>query len=165
MSHHDIEPLEPVAWLTALDHLTRQTPRGEEALVRALRRAFHLVQLAPRPLRHVLASSATEADFEGFLAKGALLQAVEALVGEGLGSGMRTTAAGEVRAEVRFIDGTASAEASAPSAALALFAAWSECLRNLIQTDPAAGEAGASGATSPDRRKSRSEPHPRLTEH
>ena len=64
----------------------------------------------------------TAADFEALLARGALLQATEALVGEGLRSGIQTTAAGEIRAEVRFVDGAASAETSAgdPSAVFSI---------------------------------------------
>jgi hypothetical protein len=172
MSDHDIEPLEPVAWLRTLDSLARQVPSEEAALPPSLRRGLHLVQLAPRPLRHVLASSVADAEFEALLARGALLQAAQALVGRGLVASVDTTAAGVVEAEVRFTDGTAVSRASGSSAALALFTAWSGCLRTLIVTEwagtgPEAGspQLAPAGAMSPARRRSRSAPHPRLTEH
>jgi hypothetical protein len=176
MIDQDIEPLEPVAWLATLDSLARQVPIGEAALPPALRRGFHLVQLAPRPLRHILGSSVGEAEFEALLARGALLQAAEALVGQGLASSIRTAASGLVQAEVRFTDGTAVCRASGPTAALALFAAWCACLRTLSVTGPAELEPGPeapadqpvdapTGATSQVPRRFRSAPRPRLTEH
>jgi hypothetical protein len=123
------------------------------------------VQLAPRPLRHFVASGVGESEGEALWAKGALLQAAEALVGKGVASTIHPTSSGIFQAKVHFAYDKAAAWGSGPSAALALFTAWNGCLRTLMLADRLADSPLAGAVTSPGQRRSRSAPRPTLTEH
>lgn len=161
MSHYNIEPLEPTIWLLQLKKLAESIPAEEAELMRALRRAFYLVQLAPRPLRHVIACAEPEQQFEKLLQAGDLLAAAEALAGDPLQYILALGAKGGAEAEVRFPGAPASCRAVAPTAALALFAAWLQCLLTLDEPH----EFGEDWARFPSPRKSLSGRRPKLTEH
>src|SRR5690606_1301108 len=104
--------------------------------------------------------------------------AAEALIGPGQRHSV-SAAAAENRAsgygapmciaKVGFADGSVSCRAVAPSAALALFAAWCECLRALaaeVEPEPSqpAGSPGPA-VRSRGQRRSRSARRLKLTEH
>ena len=162
MSHDDIEPLEPGIWLLQLRKLATRLPAEEAALVTCLRRGFHLVQLTPRPLRHVVACKVAEEEFEQLLESGALLPATVALVGDLLNYSVTQRAVeGGAEAEVWFPNEPAFSHATGTSAPFALFAAWLECLLTLERVDDPSQE----GVTSPVRRRSQSGRRPKLTEH
>lgn len=162
MSQDSIEPLEPGIWLLQLRKLAERTPAEEAGLAMALRRAFHLVQLTPRPLRHIIACTASEPEFEGLLQAGALLAAAQALVGDRLEHSLTTLPAeGGSQAEVRFPNDPAPCRAVGSSAPFALFSAWLKCLLTLHEPD----EFGQEWVRSPSQRKSLSGRRPKLTEH
>ena len=158
---NDIEPLEPGVWLLQLQKLAARSPAEEAALVTCLRRAFHLVQLTPRPLRHVIACNVWEEAFEELLESGALLPAAVALVGDHLNYSLtHRVVEGRAEAEVWFPNDPAFSHGAGSSAPFALFAAWLECLLTLDRLDDSNQEF-----TSPVRRKSQSGRRPKLTEH
>lgn len=162
MSQDDIEPLEPGIWLLQFGKLATSLPAEEAVLVTCLRRSFRLVQLTPRPLRHVIACNVSEEEFEQLLESGALLPATVALVGNRLNYSVTQRAVeGGAEAEVWFPNDPAFSHAAGTSAPFALFAAWLECLLTLDRPD----DAGQEWAMSPIRRKSQSGRRPKLTEH
>lgn len=162
MNDEDIEPLEPAVWLFQLRRLATRVPAGEAGLAACLRRGYHLAQLAPRPLRHVIACDRSGEEFEALLESGQALSAIEALLGDRLGFCLRHSAIDSpTQAEVWFPACPVMARGKGRSPAAALYAAWLECLLTL---DP--GEsAGLERAMSPIPRRSRYAPHQKPTEH
>jgi hypothetical protein len=80
----DIEPLEATLWLARFE-LMRKTLVAEDLPIEpTLRHVFHLVQLAPRKLRHVLAIAVLEPPFEALLEAGCYDPAVLTLAGRGM---------------------------------------------------------------------------------
>lgn len=78
----DIEPLDARLWFEALERLAhRLESEPVSALERQLRHAFHLRQLAPRPLRTLLRATCGEDEYEATLERGDYAGAAEALVG------------------------------------------------------------------------------------
>jgi hypothetical protein len=162
MSHDDIEPLEPGIWLLQLQKVATICPAEEAALAMGLRRAFHLVQLAPRPLRHLITCALSEQAFEELLEAGALLPAAVALVGDRLNYSLtQKSLEGRAEAEVWFPNDAAYSHATGSSAPFALFAAWLECLLTLDRPE----DPNQERIKSPIRRKSQSARRPKLTEH
>ena len=80
---HDVEPLETGVWLVQLRNLAMRRSRGEVELAASLRRAFHLAQLAPRPLHHLVGCPLPESEFERLLESETLLPAALGLLGNG----------------------------------------------------------------------------------
>ena len=159
---HDVEPLETGVWLVQLRNLAMRRSRGEVELAASLRRAFHLAQLAPRPLHHLVGCPLPESEFERLLESETLLPAALGLLGNGFNYTVSPMdGAGETEAEVWFSNECHGASASGSSAAAALFTAWLDCL---LALDPIVG-FGATPPNPPIRRKCLSERRPRLTEH
>ena len=159
---HDVEPLETGVWLAQLGDLATHPPQGDAALAVALRRGFYLAQLAPRPLRHLVACQVPENEFEQLLESGSLLRAALALLGKGLNYTLsHMDSAGRIEAEVWFSSECQGGMAAASSPPAAIFAAW---LESLLALDENVG-LGEAPPSLPVRRKCLSARRPRLTEH
>jgi hypothetical protein len=134
----DTEPLEPEIWFAALEQLRRQQNRAIGAGVGSLlRQAFHLLQLAPRPLRAAIRCELDEDSFERLLDSEAFDSAAMALVGPPAGFALRCAVGNRHRvfeATVR-LPGQARppGEARSQNAARALLAAWTNALLALTQ--------------------------------
>lgn len=160
---YDVEPLEPSIWLEQLRNLAAWPQASEEGLAPPLRRAFHLVQLAPRPLRHIVVCNVSEEQFDKWVDTGAMLSAAVALIGDELSYTLsHMEQAYRVEAEVWLPNECQVGRAAEGSPAHALFNAWLACLCALQQPG---GRLAAETASLPVRRKSRSGPRRKLTEH
>lgn len=160
--HDDIEPLETGVWLRQLRELATSAPQSAEALARSLRRGFFLVQLTPRPLRHVVSCSLSEREFEELLESDALLMAALELLGDRLNYSLTRLDGGRwAEAEVWFPHESPSSTASGPTAPFAIFQAWLQCLATLDER----ADFSQLPAGPPIRRKSQFSLRPRSTEH
>jgi hypothetical protein len=77
------EPIEPTMWFERAARLLERfhsNGRADE-LESSIRRAYHLVQMTPRPLRPLLRPAIDEAAFESLLSTGALESAAMGIVG------------------------------------------------------------------------------------
>lgn len=134
----EIEPLEPDLWFAALAQLSRRRAAAAGGGVETLlRHAYHLVQLAPAPLRTVVRSDLDEVSFEALLECEAFDSAAMALVGPPAGFTLRCATGSRRRlfhASVQ-IDGQPKPLAEAPmeSLACALLGAWINALLALRQ--------------------------------
>lgn len=160
MTQDGIEPLEPETWLAQLAKLAKR-PLENGAMSPSLRLAFHLVQLTPRPLRHLIRCPLDERGFEQLLESGTLTEAALALIGDQMGYLVtRPAASGLVMAEVCLPGEVRGPRVSAATAAEALFRAWLARLGALDENALPAVEA-----TPPSRHRARSALRPRSTEH
>jgi len=80
MPKREIEPLEPSMWFAEIEKLyTRRLACGDEAPSSVFRKAFYLVQLAPKPLEPFLPTDLEEAVIEARLESGAYVDVALAL--------------------------------------------------------------------------------------
>lgn len=84
MTSSEIEPLEPGMWFEHTAKLLERfkSSKDDEDLEAALRRAYFLLQLAPRPLREFLRPAISESRFEAFIDVGAFDSAAIGLIAE-----------------------------------------------------------------------------------
>ena len=158
----DIEPLETATWFGELEKLARPraTPTNA-ALARLLRRAFHLLQLTPRPLRGTIRSDLTEERLEALLAVDAFDSAAIGLVGQPIAFGIFTAEPGLFEAHIRLPNQLEPTSVRAPILAAAVLDAW---LKSLIALkDRALTPRTENPHEAP--RKARSGPRLRLIEH
>lgn len=128
MQPDDIEPLEPGHWLLRLGQLAPRPLDDEDQLERVLRHAYHLVQLAPRPLRHVIRATCGEAEFEHLLEGRRFEDAVRRLIGRHMAYGLDLSRRSSgVTAEVWYSDRCERHDAQERSAPAALLRAWLRC--------------------------------------
>jgi len=159
MTYEGIEPLEPETWLAQLAKLA-QRPRDGEGLASCLRLAFHLAQLTPRPLRHLIPGAIGEQEFEALVEAGTYAEAALALLGEQMGYAVsRLPGATAVTAEVWFPGDAQGCPTNGPDAPSALLGAWLARLGSLDEPAP------APGASRPALHRGQSGPRPRSTEH
>ena len=162
MGRPDIEPLEPAHWFARFRSLQARTLDDPNVLGASLRHAFHLVQLAPRPLRHIVRCDLTELQFEELLLGDQFFPAVLALVAPALEySVLGGSSRNEVRAEVWEQDGhnRFCGEGEAPESALCK--AW----LNYLNWLGGAGEDTQLRVNYPNQHRYRSGQHRRPTEH
>ena len=121
----DIEPLEAALWFRRLEMIARgELPSVENAL----RHAAHLLQLTPRPFRHLVRLSLEEDAFEALLERGEYDTAARNLVAQPAALVVDQHSDGAVRATIscailhRVLHGTGD------TAAAAILAAWTSCL-------------------------------------
>jgi len=128
----DIEPLEPATWFRAIARLERWRVRStEDELDRLLRHTFHLIQLAPRPLRSIIRSDLSEARLEMLLECQAQESAAMGLVGQPMRYGLARLTTGHFEAKVWFRESAEPKKAHSTSLASALLGAWTESIVSL----------------------------------
>ena len=131
----DVEPLEPRSWFRMIGKLADQLENApSDRHEPLLRRAYHLLELAPRPLRGMIRSDLTEARYEQLLDCGALESAAVGLVGHPMTYEIARLGANLHEAEVRLPGQVKPALARGASAPMALLAAWTQCLVSLNAT-------------------------------
>lgn len=145
MQPDDIEPLAPDHWLRRMAHLATRPLDEDDDLERALRHAFHLVRLAPRPLRHIIRAASDEAEFEALLDARNFEAAVLRLVGEHMPYALHTSSDGGVSAQAWYADQHDRHSAAGRSAAAALLRAWLQCNAALAFDDGAGPPAFSLG--------------------
>jgi hypothetical protein len=127
-----IEPLEPQSWFRALAKLAERTGRASsDEPEPLLRHAYHLLQLAPRPLGDTVRSDLTEAKYEQLLDCGAFEAAAVGLVGRPMNYAIFRPQADLFEAQVCLPGQARPIVARAPSLPMALLAAWTQCLAAL----------------------------------
>lgn len=159
----DIEPLDARLWFEALERLERRlTAEPDSALERQLRHAFHLQQLAPRPLRSLVRPSCGEDQYEDKLERGDLAGAAEALVGPPLSHSARRLGERDVEVQLFLPGNPVPVSCAGESLPTTLLRAWLRSLRTLKARvrAPAAEGRGSEMAAVPPVRSVRS--HARL---
>lgn len=132
----DMEPLEPSSWLLAIGRLLAQLDGPTPEVERLIRRAYHLLQLTPRPLRQILRTDCDEQAFEHLLEDGDLRAAALALVSPPLIHWLVEGDDGLFEAGVRLPGGATPATARSASPSAALVKAWAQCVAALGSTSP-----------------------------
>lgn len=128
----DVEPMEPRSWFRMLGKLAEQLEgAASDRHEPLLRHAYHLLQLAPRPLRCMIRSDLPEARYEQLLDCGAFESAVLGLVGHPMTYEVAKLQADLHEAEVRLPGQVKPTLARGASAPMALLAAWTQCLVSL----------------------------------
>lgn len=125
----EIEPLIPSLWFKRIAMIAA----GEfGSLENSLRHAGHLLQLAPRPLRHVVRLDADEDTFEALLCAGDLDAAARRLVAQPMAFSIdEGDGTGTVQATIWCPIQGRAVGGRGDSIAAATLAAWSTCLLSL----------------------------------
>jgi hypothetical protein len=138
----DVEPLEPRSWFRMIGKLAAQLEGApSDRHEPLLRHAYHLLELAPRPLRGMIRSDLTAARYEQLLDCGALESAVVGLVGHPMAYEVARLRTDLHEAEVRLPGQVKPTLARGPSAPIALLAAWTQCLASLNAAPAEAAES------------------------
>lgn len=137
-SHLGIEPLEPELWFAALAQLSQyRAQAGADGLGVLLRRAFHLLQLTPGPLKAMVRCPLDEEGFESLLECNAFDAAAIALVGPPAAFTLQRAVGSRPKAFTATVSLPGQLEPPPPAqsanAACALVGAWSNCLLALVQ--------------------------------
>jgi hypothetical protein len=141
MDRDSIEPLGLKTWFTSVGRLSARAVADPAALGSALRHAYHLVQLAPHPLRTAVSAALSERAFEDLLEAGIHDIAAQALVGSPAGLALvRQPASKAIFAEVRFPDGSSAGCGQGRTIARAILQAW--CRAALALDDSLVGVPG-----------------------
>jgi hypothetical protein len=159
---HDIEPLAPEPWFSALERLAlRQRTSGPQAIESMLRHGLHLVQLAPGPLKGIVRCETSEAAFEAMLEHGAFDAAAIALVSPPLSFEIGGTCVQGRRLVCACVNLTDSEDrgisASCNTVAGALVGAWASFLvelrrRSLAESEPPADPGPRTTPAEPHRK-------------
>jgi hypothetical protein len=126
----DIEPLEPRLWFRRIEMIARGDLDGIEC---SLRHAGHLLQLTPRPFRHVVRPSLDEDAYEGLLEAGDYDQAARHLIAQPTALSINQQADGQVQAAISCVILKQVIHGTGDSVASAVLAAWTTCLLALRQ--------------------------------
>jgi hypothetical protein len=137
----DIEPLEAALWFRRIEMIARGELPGVE---NALRHAAHLLQLAPRPFRHLVRLSLDEDAFEALLERGEYYAAARHLVAQPAALVIEQDGGLRVRAAISCVILNRVLHGTGDTAAAAVLAAWTTCLLALRD------EFGADLASLPD---------------
>jgi hypothetical protein len=124
----DIEPLEPDLWQAAITEFLQRVQAPNEPVSRALRHAFHLIQLVPREWRGLLRVSVDETTFETLLQHGAVEVAAYALMPLGPCGVLRLEGTEPAGALFQLSSDAPAHTFRAPSVVLAMLGAWSKSL-------------------------------------
>lgn len=157
----DIEPLDPATWFARVERLLDTTERMDGGSPDfAIRKAYHLVNLAPGPLRTLLPAQIDEQAMERMLDCGGYETAVMALIGPTTSFAAEKKAGeGTVTVEMTLQPHSINGRGHHESCAKAMLNAWAECLVNLGKA------AERLSLFHPDLHKSRSGQHRRSTSH
>jgi hypothetical protein len=124
-----IEPLDPQSWFRALGKMAERVGEASSDQHESLlRHAFHLLQLAPRPLRSLVRTDLTEAQYEQLLDCEAFESAAVGLVGHPMTYAIFRLKADLFEAQASLPGPARPILVRAPTLALALLAAWAQCL-------------------------------------
>lgn len=160
MMPHDSEPLEPHTWFAQIERIAEGLSSLDgEAPDACIRRAFHIVNLAPAPLRDLIQPAPAEEVMERFLACGAYSSAALSLINDNMGLKItRDPKSRQIRAEISLPDGEATGTSEHDTVERTVLMAWAKCLLALRQA--------ATGSTDrPIRRRFLYEPPRNSTEH
>ena len=133
----EIQPLEPELWFQALGKLAVRavdTPAAESESL--LRHAFHLLQLAPGPLKHMVRTELSESEYEHLLECEAFESAAIRLIGYPMTYTLMRCQADIVEAEVKLPDSSDAQPVRASNLALATIGSWAASLARLQTVSP-----------------------------
>lgn len=143
MDRDSIEPLGVKTWFGSVDRLRTKAIGDSLSIGSALRHAYHLVQLAPHPLRTSISAALSERAFEELLDAGIHDIAAQALVGAPAGFALvRQPDSKTIFAEVRFPDGGRPGCGQGRTIARAILQAW--CRAALALDESLAGPSRVS---------------------
>lgn len=121
----EIEPLAPALWFGRIEKIAR----GELSSVEnSLRHAAHLLQLTPRPFRHLVRLSLDEDAFEALLEAGELDTAARHLVAQPTALTIDEDPDGPVRAVISCVILQRAIHGTGETVATAVLDAWTTCL-------------------------------------
>ena len=127
----EMEPLDRARWFRRIEMIAR----GELVTIeRALRHAAHLLQLTPRPFRHVVRMSLEEETFEALLEAGELDTAAKHLIAQPAALTVKQDPGGPVEAVISCVILKQAIHGSGETVAAAVLDAWTACLLALRDT-------------------------------
>lgn len=137
-----VEPLEPNIWFARFGTIkARASHQDLRSPAQPLRQVFHLLQLCPGPLKHLLAPDIDEARFERFLECEAYQSAALALAGPAIDYTISTYAqSGCVTVAIRCADHREASSETAADLATAFILAYCACITALFDGVGALGE-------------------------
>lgn len=121
----DIEPLAPALWFRRIEMIRRGELRTMED---TLRHASHLLQLTPRPFRHVVRLAVDEDSFEALLEAGEFDAAARHLIAQPTALTIDDVTTGRVRATISCVILDRAIDGSGDTVASAVLDAWTTCL-------------------------------------
>jgi hypothetical protein len=143
MDRDSIEPLGLKTWFGSVARLSAKAVAAPAAVGPALRHAYHLVQLAPYPLRSSISAALNERAFEDLLEAGIHDIAAQALVGSPAGLALvRQPDSKAIFAEVRFPDGASPGCGQGRTIARAILQAWCRAALALDESGAGAPRSG-----------------------
>lgn len=153
------EPLDPETWFNQIERVAKTLSEMDgESPDACIRRAFHIANLAPAPLRPFVKITLEEEVLERLLECGAYASAVVSLLHRDMGLTIaRLPTSQEYRADVSLPHEEASGKGQHDSLEKAVLEAWAKCLLALREA--------ASTPIDQGQHKSLSVPHRNLTEH
>jgi hypothetical protein len=121
----DIEPLPPALWFRRIEMIAN----GElTSVANSLRHAAHLLQLTPRPFRHVVHLSLDEDAFEALLEAEQFDTAARHLIAQPTALSVDQDSEGSVRAVISCVILGRAIHGTGESVATAVLDAWTTCL-------------------------------------
>ena len=129
------ESLHPETWFARLQRMADAIDDLDNAKSETLiRQAYHIVRLAPGPLRHLFRSELAEEDLEGLLNCGAFESAMFELMSPPLALDIsRDLHSDEIHAKIAIDDDEVCGSGAHASAAKAALSAWTHCLMKLSE--------------------------------
>ncbi|WP_305096237.1 hypothetical protein [Croceibacterium aestuarii] len=122
----ELEPLDVEAWFQAVRLLMARAKASTCDLEQQVRHLFHLMQLAPRPLRDFLTPVCGETELEVLLESGALESAALRLIAPSVKFSVARNCDERVLATVNFPGGEAAGFAASAHLASAVVQAWTQ---------------------------------------
>lgn len=126
----EIEPLEPTIWFERLRSVgVRALALDGHSPEPLFRHLFHLSQLTPGPLKHLVSTQMSEESFEGLLDCEAYASAALALMGQGMDYRIASPiGGGKVTVALSLGSGPTIAEVTASCLASAFLLAYCKCI-------------------------------------
>lgn len=122
---NDIEPLTPAIWFRRIEMIAKGDLGGVE---NSLRHSAHLLQLTPRPFRHVVHLSLDEDAFEALLEAQEFDMAARHLIAQPTALSVDQDPEGPVRAVISCVILGRAIHGTGESVAAAVLDAWTTCL-------------------------------------
>jgi hypothetical protein len=152
MESQPLEPLSPAIWFARIDRLLDVANKFEgDSPDVAIRMAYHLVALAPGPIRELFPAVMDEGAMEKLLGSGGYESAVFALVGREVAfKAERTTRSAMVEASLELDPHQIFGTGQHRTFAVAMLKAWAQCLANFGKTARALNQADRDLRKFPD---------------